>query len=479
MRSPDKSAPALQVETQHAQTQTITPRMQQAVRLLLMSSQEFNLEIRAQIDQNPFLEMSEDDAEGNDDADTEAAEAEGEVPADELSDWTDSGQAAGSSRVSAVDLATNAPTLREHLLRQLCTLPLDGRDRAIATAVVHALDDDGYLRVSREELFHPEDGAAALAIGEDSEEVTDTDWEIAVRLVQSLDPRGVAARSLAECLLLQLDEHSDEEDVLVARRIVASELDRVAKLDWSGLEHAIGESSARITAAVARIKTLNPRPGNAFSGAAARAVVPDVTIRHVRGKWIARLNNGTLPHVRLNRMILGLYSAHRSECRTLTEQLREARWALSNIEQRMATIEQVANAIAARQQGFFEHGAIALKPMFLRDIAEELGMHESTVSRVTNNKYMATPHGVFELKYFFSRALPSGDGGPATTAVRELIREMLDKEPQAAPLSDAEIARRLARRGLKVARRTVTKYRQQMRIPAVELRRAAQRLVSA
>ena len=470
----------MQVETQHAQTQTITPRMQQAVRLLLMSSQEFNLEIRAQLDQNPFLETSEDEVESTDDTDTDASsETEADASTEEISDWSDTGPAAGSSRVSAVDLATNAPTLRDHLLRQLGTLALDQRDRAIATAVVHALDEDGYLRVTREELFHPDNGSATVAIGEDSEEVNDAEWEIAVRMAQSLDPRGVAARSLAECLLLQLDEHSDEEEVLLARRIVANHLDRVAKLDWSGLEHALGESSARITAAVARIKTLDPRPGNAFAATAARAVVPDVTIRHVRGKWVAKLNNGTLPHVRLNRMILGLYSAHRSECRTLTEQLREARWALSNIEQRMATIEQVANAIAARQQGFFEHGAIALKPMFLRDIAEELGMHESTVSRVTNNKYMSTPHGVFELKYFFSRALPSGDGGPATTAVRELIREMLDKEPHAAPLSDAEIARRLARRGLKVARRTVTKYRQQMRIPAVELRRAAQRLANA
>ena len=409
MRSTDKSAPGLQVEPQHAQTQTITPRMQQAVRLLLMSSQEFNLELRAQIDQNPFLELAEDEMEAGDEA-PETSETEMDAPTDEISDWSDAGPAAGTSRVSAVDLATNVPSLRDHLLRQLGTMALDVRDRAIATAVVHALDEDGYLRVTREELFHPDSGSAAGVIGEDSEEASETEWEIAVRLVQSLDPRGVASRSLAECLLLQLDAHSDEEDVLLARRIVAGHLDRVAKLDWSGLEHALGESSARITAAVARIKTLNPRPGNAFAATAARAVVPDVTIRHVRGKWIARLNHGTLPHVRLNRMILGLYSAHRSECRTLTEQLREARWALSNIEQRMATIEQVANAIAARQQGFFEHGAIALKPMFLRDIAEELGMHESTVSRVTNNKYMATPHGVFELKYFFSRALPSGDG---------------------------------------------------------------------
>jgi RNA polymerase sigma-54 factor len=480
MRIADKVTPALQTEPQHAQTQTITPRMQQAVRLLLMSSQEFNLEIRTQIDQNPFLEMADDQVEPTDDGESDASnETEVEAPVDEVADWSDAGPPAGNARVSAVDLATNAPSLRDHLLRQLGTMVLAPRDRAIATAVIHALDDDGYLRVTREELFHPDTGSASISIGEDTEEVGEADWEIAVRLVQSLDPRGVAARSLAECLLLQLDERSPDEEIQLARRIVAGHLDRVGKLDWSGLEHALGESATRITAAVARIKTLDPRPGNALAATAARAVVPDVTIRRVRGKWVARLNHGTLPHVRLNRMILGLYSAHRSECRTLTEQLREARWALSNIEQRMATIEQVANSIAARQQGFFEHGAIALKPMFLRDIAEELGMHESTVSRVTNNKYMATPHGVFELKYFFSRALPSGDGGPATTAVRELIREMLDKEPHATPLSDAEIARRLARRGLKVARRTVTKYRQQMRIPAVELRRAAQRLAQA
>jgi RNA polymerase sigma-54 factor len=457
---------ALRADAQHTQNQTITPRMQHAVKLLLMSTQDFNLELQQQLDQNPFLEGDEDFADA-DATDVQEQELDDTLD-DEAPDWTEAGAPAGGSDVSAVDFAANSLSLREHLLRQLCTLPLPPRDRALATAVVHALDDDGYLRQSLEDLAH--DGV---------DDLNHAEWEVAVKVVQSLEPRGVAARSLSECLRLQLEERPDAPEVCLARKIVADHLEALARLDWVALAQRLHAEPGCLTSAVHLIKQLDPRPGNAYGSSTSRHIVPDVTVRRSRGRWTVRLNHAIVPRVKLSRTTVDLFCAHRRECRAMGEQLRDARWALSNIEQRLATIEQVAVAIVKRQQGFFEHGPIALKPMFLRDVADELGMHESTVSRVTNNKYMATPCGVFELKYFFARALPSSIAcGPATTAVREVIREMFQREPGAAPLSDAEIARRLERRGLKVARRTVTKYRQQIHVPAVELRRAAHRLAA-
>jgi len=290
-------------------------------------------------------------------------------------------------------------------------------------------------------------------------------------MVQSLDPAGIGARDLRECLLLQLARDSDCAHVLLARTLVLDHFDVLAERDWPALSVATGASRVALREAVEVIRGLNPRPARDFSDASIRFAVPDTFAVKRNGKWTATLNPAIVPPVRLSETYVHVVKQHRSECPELCDQLREARWTLKNIAQRLQTIEQVAEAIVARQGAFFDYGPIALKPMQPVDIAQAIGVHESTVSRVTTGKYISTPFGTLELKYFFSRSLPACEKGPAATAIRRLIEETLRGENKGEPLSDAEIARRLKRQGLTIARRTVTKYRQQMGIDAVEVRR--------
>jgi RNA polymerase sigma-54 factor len=304
----------------------------------------------------------------------------------------------------------------------------------------------------------------------------DDEVQIALTLVQSLEPAGVGARDLRECLLLQLKERdvsSADNLTGLARQIVTEHLDKLALRDTAGLAAALGLSEPIVARACELIRHLDPRPGWRFGAADTHYVTPDVIVRKVRDRWTAVLNPGIVPRVRLNRMYADLFKSHRNSSHgDLAAQLQEARWTVRNVEQRFATIQSVAAAIVRRQHQFFEYGELAMKPLALREVADELGLHESTVSRVTNNKYMATPAGVFELKYFFSRSLATSSGGRCSaTAIRSAIRDMIQAENSAEPLSDAHIARLLARQGLQVARRTVTKYRQTMRLPAYERRR--------
>jgi RNA polymerase sigma-54 factor len=301
--------------------------------------------------------------------------------------------------------------------------------------------------------------------------IDENDWTCAVRMVQSLDPAGIGARDLRECLLLQLARDSDGAHVLLARTLVLEHFDVLAERDWPALSAATGASRVALRDAVDVIRGLNPRPARDFADAAIRFAVPDTFAVKRNGKWTATLNPAVVPPVRLSETYVHVVKQHRAECPELCDQLREARWTLKNIAQRLQTIEQVAEAIVARQGAFFDYGPIALKPLQLADIAQAIGVHESTVSRVTTGKYISTPFGTLELKYFFSRSLPACEKGPAATAIRRLIEETLRGEDRSAPLSDAEIARRLQRQGLTIARRTVTKYRQQMGIDAVEVRR--------
>ena len=259
----------------------------------------------------------------------------------------------------------------------------------------------------------------------------------------------------------------------MAERIVAHHLEQLAQRDISRMAKALGSTVAAVEAACECVRHLDPRPGWRFGSTAVQFVTPDVIVRKVKGEWQATLNPSAIPKVRLNKVYAELFQSHReSHHGDLASHLQEARWTVRNVEQRFATILRVAEAIVKRQKNFLEYGALAMKPLGLKEIAEELGLHESTVSRVTNNKYLATPAGVFELKYFFSRALPTSSGGACSaTAIRGVIKDLIDGEDATNPLSDAEIARLLARQGLQVARRTVTKYRQMMRVPAVEMRR--------
>lgn len=472
----------LEFRAEARQSQTLSPRLQRAVQLLQMSSLDFAALVRQKMGENPFLEGEDDvedaaPAEGASDP-AEATEAaasaepwDGAPPRDGgddrelwMHDGLSGGGGASEGEASAMDLAASTTTLAMHLHGQLNVMALSPRDLCLARAVVESLDDDGYLRTPLDEiagLIPCEPPASA------------SEMLVALRLVQSLEPSGVAARGVGECLWLQVHQMKDEPWCELAERIVRDHLDALAARDVPGLASALGEPVARIEAVVDRIRHLDPRPGWRLDASRIDYIVPDVIVRRWRGQWSVQLNPAVVPRVRLNQVYADLFQRHRSRQNgELGEHLQDARWTLRNMEQRFSTILDVAQAIVRRQRHFLEFGPMAMKPLVLREIAEEVGVHESTVSRVTNNKHMATPLGVFELKYFFSRPLVSASGNACSgTAIRGLIGDIIQAESSARPLSDAAITRQLATQGLVVARRTVTKYRQLLRIEPVDKRR--------
>ncbi|MGZ5266562.1 MAG: RNA polymerase factor sigma-54 [Caldimonas sp.] len=468
--------PALR--TTQRQQHAVTPRLQHAVRLLQLSSLDFAQEVQEAMGRNPFLEVEEpsgdttpaEGAAASPEADFKFGDQESSVTDQpyERDSWQQTSSSVrtqgAEADVSALDLVAADVGLRQHLRTQISVLPLAQRDHALACAIVESLDDDGYLRTSLEDL------AATSGM---VPEVEEAEMLIALKRVQSLDPCGVGARNVSECLQLQLGCIDDEAEREAARRIVTDHLDRLAQHDVNGLARLLKKSPEEIEAVCERIRHLNPRPGWSVESAATQYITPDVIVRKIRGRWTATLNRGVVPRVRLNQSYATLFQEHRSAKNTeLAQHLQEARWTVKNVQQRFSTILMVAEAILKRQQHFLEFGPMAMKPLGLREIAEELGLHESTVSRVTNNKYMATPVGVFELKFFFSREMATASGGACSaTAIRGVIKGMIEAENVTAPLSDAQIARLLVRQGLQVARRTVTKYRQLLKLPSVERRR--------
>lgn len=483
----------------HLQQQTLSPRLLRAVRLLQLSSQDFAHEVEDVLGSNPFLESDEVDSEAAAGEGGSAMDAGGafaaerlrnvaasEDPADEAGDpagdsdsviedehenWQSDGVSGprrnDDSDTTWLDLRAVEESLGDSLRRQLGVLPLSARDMALAETIVGSLDDDGYLRGELSELT----GIAGLA-GLDPPPGIE-ELQVARSLVQSLEPAGVGAGSVQECLRLQLAAIGSPEQRALASRIIDEHFDALVAKDVPGLARRLSRSPAEIHAVLAEIRRLDPRPGVRFGAAHAQYVIPDVIVRKGRGGWTATLNPAVVPKVRLNRVYAEMFQRARcAQHAELASHLQEARWTVSNIEQRFATILSVAQAIVSRQHHFLEYGALAMKPLGLREIADEVGVHESTVSRVTNNKFMATPLGVFEFKYFFSRAMTTAGGGQCSaTAIRGLIKDMIGAEQSLTPLSDAEIARLLARQGLVVARRTVTKYRQALHIDAYERRR--------
>lgn len=506
------------------QSAALSPRFQHAVRLLQLSSFDFALTVRDVLGKNPFLE-AEDGAgdvrdggsaaadEGGDQATTGSAETDGSaMPSytDGLSDGdsdpgsstgsdsdTDTGEMrdtargesaeqhdgdgdsdrdlwladglspsrqAGHGEATALDLMAVDVPLNAHLNAQLDAQVLDTRARWLARVIVESLDDDGYLRTPLADL-------CALA---DLDPPADlADMQSALRAVQALDPIGVAACSVGECLRLQLPVIECPQLRALAERIVEAHLGALAARDTAALARALGVSLLRAQQACDRIRHLDPRPGWRLGSTRVAYVVPDVVAKKIRGVWRVQLNPAVVPRVRLNQVYADLFKRHRrADNADMALHLQEARWTVKNVEQRFSTILDVAEAIVERQQHFLEFGPMAMKPLGLREIAEQVGIHESTVSRVTNNKFIATPCGVFELKYFFSRVMVSANGSACSgTAIRGLLKDMIDAESADAPLSDVEITRQMAQQGLTVARRTVTKYRQQLRIDAVERRR--------
>ncbi len=462
---------SIALQARQVQAPVFSRRLQQAVQLLQMSAQEYAQALRDAAELNPFLEVeaaAPDESAAAAPAEASPAENGFEAAAFDRLTAAPASPERPLSHDESFDLMQRVPlpdSLRAHLHAQLGVLRLSAREAAFAQALIEALDDDGYLRVSLAEI--------GTALGECGEEA-DCELRTALRRVQALDPPGVAARDLAECLCLQLDAVADPGTRQLARRILERHIALLAARDASRLARALGAAPREVQAAVDAIRRLNPRPGWQFGETGARFVIPDATVRKVAGAWRTALNPAALPRVRVNADYARLFEkqgVQRSPA--MKECLEQARWMAGNVSQRAATLLGVARAIVARQKLFLEHGPLAMKPLGLREIADEVGVHPSTVSRTVHNKYLATPFGVFELQHFFSRGLAHSAGGAsAPVALQGLIRELIAVEKPVAPLSDAALARQLAQQGFRIARRTVTKYRQSMNIDPFERRRA-------
>ncbi|CAB3787327.1 RNA polymerase sigma-54 factor [Paraburkholderia ultramafica] len=488
------------IELRTRQSLALTPRLQQSVRLLQLSSLEFQQELRTALDTNPFLEYDSSETEDvalataspgeetgalpaadtvdaaepdslpadNGSGDTLESAGQDDVPGDFSGDYStrsSTRQNGDPESSDPAEWARSQPTLREQLHDSLRLYRLDDRDRAVARFIIEALDDDGYLR---QEL-------SDLADSVDLEpELTEEELLVALRLVQSLDRPGLGARSLSECLSLQVNAlPADTPGHDVAREIVEHHLERLARREQAELQKQIGCSAEELRVACALVRKLDPKPGNCYGRTEDNYVVPDVIVRQVRNKWVVSINPAVQPRARIHRMYAELFAQSAGGSRSpLAQQLQEARWLIRNAQQRFDTIQRVAECIVAHQKAFFQYGEIALKPMVLRDVAEELGLHESTISRATGNKYMATPRGIFEFKHFFPRELGTESGGTCSAAaVRALLKEMIAAENTRDPLSDVTLAKMLADQGVLVARRTVAKYRHLMKVPPAELRR--------
>jgi RNA polymerase sigma-54 factor len=453
---------------------TLTPQLQQSIRLLQLSTVELNQEIDRLLMENPALEREESDGEPEAVAATAAAEqgaqpsggtqatAEADWPVDVTSGWRGSDDDEESDRGFS---AADTPTLRDHLQTQLSLTNLSARDRAFVAVLIDALDEDGYLTQPLEEI-------AALLPAE--AEADPEDLAIALRHLQNFEPAGVGARSPGECLALQLRALPQEEPArALALQIAEKHLELLASRDYTRLKAITGAGEEALRAAQHLIQGLNPRPGAAFARLEARYVVPDVIVRKVRNVWRASLNPDAMPKLRINRLYAELAAGARAGGQALSSQLQEARWLIKNVQQRFETILRVSQAIVERQRHFFEHGEVAMRPLVLREIAEALSLHESTISRVTTQKYMATPRGTYELKYFFGSHVATDAGGAASsTAIRALIKQLVAAEDARAPLSDARISQILGEQGIVVARRTIAKYRESLQIPAVNQRKS-------
>jgi len=464
---------------------TLTPQLQQSIRLLQLSTLELNQELERILQDNPLLERDDEPREYPVTAVENAPSVTATTPAtEEESQPADAEQAerenvdfsaldnapASAHRDDAEDseyqqVAADAPTLRVHLLTQLSLTNLPERDRRLVALLSDSLDDDGYLTQSLEEL---------AGILPPELEVDLDDLQIALRHLQNLEPVGVGARSLSECLALQLALlPADTPQLGAALETVKNHLEALAARDFTRLKKLLRCEDGTLRSVQKLITGLNPRPGRNFFTEETRYVVPDVIVKKVKGVWIASLNPDAMPKLRINRLYAEILQRNRNAgSQQLTSQLQEAKWLIKNVQQRFDTILRVSQSIVDRQRHFFEHGEVAMRPLVLREIAETLDLHESTVSRVTTQKFMHTPRGIFELKYFFGSHVTTEAGGSASsTAIRALIKQLVAAENARKPLSDGHISEILSQQGIMVARRTVAKYRESMQILPVNLRK--------
>ena len=485
--------PALQLKlSQHL---ALTPQLQQSIKLLQLSTVEMQQEIENYLLENPMLERDDDgaaesfaaaqqfDAPRSDaveradhdereerDARDDREQAVPGTPSDVDDDrWSaDAGTFTGAGRdedddSDSQDIHASTPSLREHLTWQLGMTQLSGRDRSLVVFLIEALDEDGYLSTPLAELLETLPPEYEIELEE---------LDIALRHIQSFDPTGIGARRPQECLALQLRSMPDCAENRLALLIVEKHLELLAARDFVKIKRFTGCDDDALKAAHALIVTLDPRPGARFSQLEARYITPDVIVKKLKGKWTAYINPDAYPRLRINRLYAEVLAQQRRGNGKLSGQLQEARWLIKNVQQRFETIHRVTQAIVDRQRQFFEHGEVAMRPLVLREIADILGLHESTVSRVTSQKYMATPRGIFELKYFFGSHVSTDSGGACSaTAIRALIKQLIGAEDGKKPLSDSQLSEILGQQGIVVARRTVAKYRESLNIPPVNLRK--------
>jgi len=464
---------------------TLTPQLQQSIRLLQLSTLELNQEIEKFLQENPLLEREDGIREepanppaGAVDFAPASAPATSSTPAEPApesdgaetsrleEDFAFGGPRDDDDEGEQSQVPAGGQTLREHLIGQLSLTQLSARDQKLVTLLVDSLDDAGYLQQDLDEL-------AALLPPEleiDAEEL-----HVALRQLQNLDPPGIGARNLSECLQLQLETLPEcTPHRAQALDVVRNHLDALAARDFARLKKLLHCDDAALRGVKNLITGLNPRPGASYSAGDTRYVVSDVIVKKVKGVWLAALNPDAMPKLRINRLYADILSRNRDAGhQQLASQLQEARWLIKNVQQRFDTILRVSQAIVDRQRHFFEHGEVAMRPLVLREIAETLDLHESTVSRVTTQKFMLTPRGIFELKYFFGSHVTTETGGAASsTAIRALIKQLVGAENARKPLSDSQISEILGQQGIVVARRTVAKYRESLQILPVNLRKS-------
>jgi len=463
--------PALQLRlSQHL---TLTPQLQQSIRLLQLSTVELNQEIEQALMENPILERDEGEPDtvpavrAPGEASLRADEAAPqERPEDLAPDFAGPWQGADDDGDGDRSFATqDTLTLRDHLNEQLSLLNLQGHDRVLVELLIDTLDEDGYLTQNLEEIAAQLPPEAMAGVDE---------LAIALRHLQNLEPAGIGARSPGECLALQIRARNATDAVSRLALCVAEQhLQMLAARDYGRLKALTGADDEALRAAQHLIRGLNPRPGAAYARLETRYIVADVIVRKTRNAWRASLNPEAMPRLRINRLYAELACGRANGGTALASKLQEARWLIKNVRQRFDTILRVSQAIVERQRHFFDHGEVAMRPMVLREIADMLGLHESTISRVTTQKYMATPRGTFELKYFFGSHVATEAGGAASaTAIRALIRQLVAAEDAHAPLSDARISQVLGHQGIVVARRTIAKYRESLLIPPVKQRKS-------
>lgn len=476
-----------------SQQLSLTPQLQQAIKLLQLSTLEMNQEVERYLLENPMLEREDEPAQESlgyttngsnehvqeqpesyrEEAREERVEGEADAPSAagmEEDRWAgDSGSYGAPGRdpndedSDPMEQQAAATSLRDHLTWQLGLTQFSDRDRSLIRFLIEGLDDDGYLSSPLEDLLEtlPEEYEVSLE-----------DLEIALLQLQSLDPTGIAARSPQECLALQLKSLPQDKVRDLALEVVQQHLELLAARDFAKIKKNTACDDQTLKAAHALIIGLNPRPGAQFAAVDTRYIIPDVIVRKIRGQWVANINPDAYPRLKINRLYADILSKQRRGEGGLSGQLQEARWLIKNIQQRFDTIARVSQVIVERQRQFFEHGEVAMRPLVLREVADIIGLHESTVSRVTSQKFMATPRGIFELKYFFGSHVATDTGGACSAiAIRALIKQLIGEEDGKKPLSDSQISEILGQQGIVVARRTVAKYREALNIPPVNLRK--------